>query len=276
MNYTFYKYQGAGNDFIIIDNRDNSFNTKDNNRIQLLCDRKFGIGADGLILLENSDKYDFKMLYFNADGKESTMCGNGGRCIVAFAKRMNIIQDKTIFEAIDGIHHAEIIRDLVNLQMIDVNFILENKDSFFLNTGSPHHVIFQDNIENLNVKEEGSKIRYSKTYKKDGGTNVNFVEQVDQNIFKVRTYERGVEDETLACGTGVTAVAIAAYQANITKSKHIFIHTEGGMLEVSFKKDEFEYNKVFLKGPATFVFKGDFDDELNRWMMKFKSMDNLN
>ena len=261
MKIKFYKYQGAGNDFVMIDNRENLFDKNNNNLIKKLCDRRFGIGADGLILLEKSNKYDFKMYYYNADGNESTMCGNGGRCIVAFAKKLNLIKNKATFKAIDGIHYAEIIRDLVNLQMIDVEFILENNDYLFLNTGSPHHVTFQDNIDKLNVKEEGRKIRYGKPYFKEG-TNVNFVEQIDDNVFKVRTYERGVEDETLACGTGVTAVAIAAYQANKTISNHVFLNTLGGMLEVSFEKDEYEYSKVFLKGPATFVFEGVFYYEL--------------
>jgi len=255
MDLEFYKYQGAGNDFIIINNSSNIFDKKNTQYIKQLCNRRFGIGADGLITLEKSVKYDFKMHYFNADGKESTMCGNGGRCIVAFAKKLKIIKNKTIFEAIDGIHHAEIIDNLINLQMIDVDFIVENKDFVFLNTGSPHHVSFQKEIDNLNVKEEGSKIRYGKPYGKEG-TNVNFVEQIAENIFKVRTYERGVEDETLACGTGVTAVAIAAFQANKTKSNPIYLKTLGDMLEVSFENNDNKYHHVFLKGPATFVFKG--------------------
>ena len=255
MELQFYKYQGAGNDFVMIDNRTNQFDKQNNQLINKLCDRRFGIGADGLILLENSDKFDFKMHYFNADGNESTMCGNGGRCIVAFAKKLNIIQDKTIFEAIDGIHHAAIVRDGVKLQMIDVNFILEQKDHLFLNSGSPHYVTFQENIDKLDVKDAGSKIRNSKQYKKEG-TNVNFVEQLDENVFNVRTYERGVEDETLACGTGVTAVAIAAFQANKTKNNHIYLNTLGGLLEVSFEKEDAKYHHVFLKGPATFVFEG--------------------
>jgi len=258
MELQFYKYQGAGNDFVMIDNRDNSFDKNNTKLIKHLCDRRFGIGADGLILLENATEHDFKMYYFNADGNESTMCGNGGRCIVAFAKKLNIIQNKAIFEAIDGLHHAEIIRDQINLQMIDVNFVLENKDSLFLNTGSPHHVSFQENIDAIQVKEEGSKIRYGKPYGKKG-TNVNFVEQVEDNVFKVRTYERGVEEETLACGTGVTAVAIAAFQAKKTTQKHIYLQTLGGMLEVRFENNENEYNNIFLKGPATFVFKGSFN-----------------
>lgn len=261
MELQFYKYQGAGNDFIMIDNRDNSFDKSNNKLIETLCDRKFGIGADGLILLENSDKHDFKMFYFNADGNESTMCGNGGRCIVSFAKRLNIIQNKTVFEAIDGLHNAQIIKNLVNLQMINVDFILEDTDYLFLNTGSPHHVTFEDDIDDINIKSKGSKIRYGKTYKSSGGTNVNFVEQIDNNTFKVRTYERGVEDETLSCGTGVTAVAIAAYQANKTESNHIKLQTKGGLLEVSFEKKDYEYHNVFLKGPATFVFKGVFNGE---------------
>jgi len=256
MELQFYKYQGAGNDFIMIDNRTLHFDKNNVQLINKLCDRKFGIGADGLILLENSTNYDFKMYYFNADGNESTMCGNGGRCIVAFANKLNIIQDKATFEAMDGLHYAELIRNDVKLQMMDVNFISEQKGYLFLNTGSPHHVTFQKNIDSIDVKNEGSKIRYGKLYKKEG-SNINFVEQVDHNVFKVRTYERGVEDETLACGTGVTAVAIAAYQANKTTDKHLYLQTLGGMLEVSFEEEDSNYHSIYLKGSATFVFKGE-------------------
>jgi len=255
MNTTFYKYQGTGNDFILIDNRDNSFNNQNTKQIERLCDRKFGIGADGLILLENSNKHDFKMVYFNADGNEGTMCGNGGRCIVAFAKHLKIITTKTTFEAIDGLHYATIENNLVNLQMIDVDFILEAESHLFLNTGSPHHINFEKNVANLDVKKLGKAIRYGNPYNEEG-TNVNFAEQLNENTFKVRTYERGVEDETLSCGTGVTAVAIAAFQANKTTKNNIVLQTLGGTLEVSFEKDDTQYKKVFLKGAATLVFKG--------------------
>lgn len=255
MEIHFYKYQGAGNDFIIIDNRSLIFPKNNVELVHKLCDRRFGIGADGLILLETSEKQDFSMIYFNADGKEGSLCGNGGRCIVAFAKKLNIIKSKTTFEATDGLHFAEIENDLVNLQMADVENIEIHDTHTFLNTGSPHHVNFCDTIANLNIYELGSKIRYGAPYF-EVGTNVNFVEQISDNSFRVRTYERGVEDETLACGTGVTAVAIAANKTNKTAEERIYIEVLGGNLEVSFKKEGNCYKNVFLKGPAQFVFEG--------------------
>lgn len=255
MEIQFNKYQGAGNDFIMVDSRSFVFPKNNIELIHKLCDRRFGIGADGLILLELSDKQDFTMVYFNADGKEGSMCGNGGRCIVAFAKKLHIIKNKTTFEAADGLHFAKIENDLVNLQMADVENIEIYDTHTFLNTGSPHHVSFCDAVSNLNVAEMGSKIRYGAPYFEEG-TNVNFVEQISGNSFKVRTYERGVEDETLACGTGVTAVAIAANKTNKTTEEKIYIEVLGGKLEVSFKKEGNSYKNVFLKGPAQFVFEG--------------------
>lgn len=255
MEIHFHKYQGAGNDFIMVDNRSLVFPKNNIELIHKLCDRRFGIGADGLILLEPSEKQDFTMVYFNADGKEGSMCGNGGRCIVAFAKKLDIIKNETTFEATDGLHFAKIENDLVNLQMADVENIEIYDTHTFLNTGSPHHVNFCEAISNLNVAEMGSKIRYGSPYFEEG-TNVNFVEQISGNSFKVRTYERGVEDETLACGTGVTAVAIAANKTNKTSEEKIYIEVLGGKLEVSFKKVGNSYKNVFLKGPAQFVFEG--------------------
>ena len=256
MEIHFYKYQGAGNDFIMIDNRSRVFPKKNISLIHKLCDRRFGIGADGLILLELSEKHDFTMVYFNADGREGSMCGNGGRCIVAFAKKLNMIKNKTTFEAADGLHFAEIENELVNLQMADVENIEIYDTHAFLNTGSPHHVNFCNVVENLNVREMGSKIRYGAPYFEEG-TNVNFAEQISGNSFKVRTYERGVEDETLACGTGVTAVAIAANKSNKTAEEKIYIEVLGGKLEVSFKREGNSYKNVFLEGPAQFVFEGN-------------------
>ena len=255
MEIHFHKYQGAGNDFIMVDNRSLVFPKNNIELIHKLCDRRFGIGADGLILLEPSEKQDFTMVYFNADGKEGSMCGNGGRCIVAFAKKLDIIKNETSFEATDGLHFAKIENDLVNLQMADVENIEIYDTHTFLNTGSPHHVNFCDAVSNLNVAEMGSKIRYGAPYFEEG-TNVNFVEQISGNSFKVRTYERGVEDETLACGTGVTAVAIAANKTNKTSEEKIYIEVLGGKLEVSFKKEGNSYKNIFLKGPAQFVFEG--------------------
>lgn len=255
MELHFYKYQGTGNDFIMIDNRNLSF-PKDNVKlINKLCDRRFGIGSDGLILLEPSKNQDFTMVYYNADGNEGSMCGNGGRCLVAFAKQIEVIENKTTFDAVDGLHFATIENGIVSLKMIDVDHIEITNSHSFLNTGSPHHISFCNNLENLNVKEVGSEIRYGAPYY-EAGTNVNFAEQVSENAFKVRTYERGVEDETLACGTGVTAVAIAAHKTEKTDSNKIMLEVLGGNLEVSFDNKGNSYTNVFLKGPAEFVFEG--------------------
>lgn len=255
----FYKYQGTGNDFVMIDNRELFFPKTNFSLIAHLCDRRFGIGADGLILLENDKMSDFKMLYYNADGNESSMCGNGGRCIVAFAKKLGIVNNQTTFNAIDGLHFATIdVLNHVALQMIDVNQIKINNDYTFLNTGSPHHVQLVENLNDFDVFNEGKKIRYSKLYA-DGGTNVNFVSQIDDTSFRLRTYERGVEDETLSCGTGATAVAIAMHTSGKAKNDNVKLIVEGGQLEVSFNCEENNnYKNVFLKGPATFVFEGEF------------------
>lgn len=259
MNLTFYKYQGTGNDFVMIDNRLNIFPKNNTKLIAFLCDRKFGIGADGLILLENHEKYDFKMVYYNSDGNESSMCGNGGRCLVAFAKQLNVIQDKAAFEAIDGYHYATISLDeTVSLQMKDVSAIDVRENYTFLNTGSPHHVEVVEDLVNLDIKAVGSKIRYSDLYGKEG-SNVNFVKQIGSDKFAVRTYERGVEDETLSCGTGVTAVAIAMYKENKTKANKIALQVEGGQLEVAFKEENGNFTEVFLIGPAKFVFEGKIE-----------------
>ena len=256
MNITFYKYEGTGNDFIMIDNRDHLFPKENLNLIHKLCDRHFGIGADGLILVENDSDTDFKMLYFNADGNEGTMCGNGGRCIVAFANKLGIISEKTTFNAIDGLHHASMENDLVSLQMIDIDTIEVYDKYVFTNTGSPHHVQLVDDLENYDVISKGRKIRNE--YGNEG-SNINFVAQTNENSFNVRTYERGVENETLACGTGVTAVAIAMHKTKKTNSNKINLQVLGGELEVSFEVENNHYKNVFLKGPATFVFKGKIE-----------------
>ena len=176
MLQTFYKYQGTGNDFVMIDNRQKLFDKSNTKHIAFLCGRRFGIGADGLILLENHDELDFKMVYYNADGNESTMCGNGGRCLVAFAKQLGIVSDKASFEAIDGLHFAEIQNGIVKLQMQDVKTIEKHDNHVFLNTGSPHHVQFEENIKDFDIKTKGSKIRYGAPYNADG-SNVNFVKK---------------------------------------------------------------------------------------------------
>jgi len=255
MTYTFYKYQGTGNDFILIDNRLNVFDKNNANLVAAFCDRRFGIGADGLILLENHSELDFSMVYFNSDGHTSSMCGNGGRCIVSFAKFLGIIQEQTAFMAIDGIHHARIdINGIVELQMADVPEVEVFQDHLFLDTGSPHHIQLTDGLDELDVKVEGSNIRHSQLYG-TAGSNINFVEQYKE-AFKVRTYERGVEDETLSCGTGVTAVALAMHFSGATVNREVILKTRGGQLKVRFDPLEEGYVNVWLIGEAKQVFKG--------------------
>lgn len=251
----FYKYQGTGNDFVMIDNRNLAFPKNDNDLIAKMCDRRFGIGADGLILLEKDESADFKMLYYNSDGSESTMCGNGGRCLVAFAHFLKIFEEKTVFNAIDGLHEAEINDGIVKLKMIDVQDVKQVLDDFELNTGSPHFVKFVDEVEKLDVFTEGKNIRYSETYK-EKGINVNFVSPISENEIFVRTYERGVEDETYSCGTGVTASALSYFQNN--NINELKIKTLGGNLKVYAQKATQGYENIWLEGPAEQVFKGTF------------------
>jgi diaminopimelate epimerase len=259
MQIEFYKYQGTGNDFVMIDNRSNFFPKDNIQLIARLCDRRFGIGGDGLILLENDTETDFKMVYYNSDGNQSSMCGNGGRCLVAFAKKLNVIQDNTTFIATDGLHHASVAANgIVSLQMIDVPEVKITPDYVFMNTGSPHHIQLVEDLEHYNVKENGASIRYGELYGKQG-SNINFVKKIDETTFSLRTYERGVEDETLACGTGATAVAIAMNVLGETKANSIDLNVEGGKLVVSFDEKDGKFSNVFLKGPAEFVFKGEIE-----------------
>jgi diaminopimelate epimerase len=252
----FYKYQGTGNDFIIFDNRDNAIQLS-KEKIALLCDRKFGIGADGLMLLQLIDGYDFEMIYFNADGGESTMCGNGGRCLVQFANYIGIKKDAYNFIAIDGDHEATIDdKGWVHLKMKDVNEIIKHHNEFELNTGSPHYIVETNDIKNCNVFEKGKAIRNSKKFV-EKGINVNFVEQISNCKIYVRTYERGVENETLSCGTGVTAAAII-YAHNEKGFNSVDIITLGGNLRVEFDKiEDTTFENVWLCGPANLVFEGN-------------------
>ena len=252
---TFYKYQGTGNDFVMVDNRQLVISKDNQSLINSLCNRRFGVGGDGLILLENSTITDLKMVYFNADGNEGTMCGNGGRCIVAFAKFLKIIGGSTTFEAIDGLHTATISGDVVSLQMQDVTTVEEKKGSVFLDTGSPHHVQFEEHIADIDIKTIGRNIR-NEVYGAEG-SNVNFVKKINDTMYRLRTYERGVEDETLACGTGATAVAIAMNYLSETTASDIKINVEGGELQVSFDVKDGSYTNVFLTGKAVQVFKGE-------------------
>lgn len=255
MNLKFYKYQGTGNDFVMIDNRDLSFPNQNIKLIANLCDRKFGIGADGLILLQNHPNADFEMVYYNADGSTSTMCGNGGRCIVAFAKYLNIVDVETTFMASDGLHYAKIDQNNIALQMINVDNVAVNENYTYLYTGSPHHIIVSENVSIINVKETGSIIRYSDLYGK-AGCNINFVEKFNENSFNLRTYERGVEDETLSCGTGATAAAIAMFHNGLASQKSININVLGGKLKIEFQVENKIYTNVFLIGEALQVFSG--------------------
>lgn len=253
-----YKYHGNGNDFIMIDNRSQYFK-KATNTIAFLCNRHFGIGADGLILIETSDAYDFRMIYYNADGEEGTMCGNGGRCAVAFAHQLGIIKNNTSFIAIDGEHKAELLHSddevLIRLKMKDVNKIQHLSNDYFIDTGSPHHICFLDQrLDDLDIDNEGRKIRWSKQYQSIGGVNVNFVEEKPGHIY-VRTFERGVEAETLSCGTGVTAASLAFADKYQLKKSQINIETKGGKFTLTFEKRDHIYQDIYLCGPAKKVFK---------------------
>jgi diaminopimelate epimerase len=250
----FNKYQGTGNDFIIIDNRNSIFNPDNSALIKKLCDRRFGIGADGLILINNKPGFDFEMVYFNADGFIGTMCGNGGRCTADFALKSGIAEKKLRFSAADGIHYAESQGEWIRLKMNDVNEIRSVAGNYFINTGSPHYIIFTNELSNFDVFNEGRKIRQSKDFQ-PGGTNVNFVEPESNGIF-VRTFERGVEDETLSCGTGVTASAIASVLSGHFVSSPVNVRTRGGNLNVEFDVNGTQISEIWLSGPATFVYEG--------------------
>lgn len=264
MTLPFYKYQGTGNDFILIDNRAKALlERKDTAYIRTLCDRRFGIGADGLILLQNKEGYDFEMVYFNADGAESSMCGNGGRCITAFARYLGIVTDKATFLAIDGPHEA-ILRDdyWVELKMTDVPQVLMEDEHFELDTGSPHYVTFVEDVDDIDVFNNGQAIRYSQKYRKEG-INVNFVEKTKEGIF-VLTYERGVEAETLSCGTGVTAAAIAYHLDRPDGSRlRVPIQTKGGQLEVRIEPIGDGFQNIWLCGPTEVVFQGQVSKVLS-------------
>lgn len=251
MLINFFKYQGTGNDFIMIDNQGKSF-PHDITLVSKLCNRRTGIGADGLILIEPHETLDFEMVYFNADGSQS-MCGNGSRCAVNFSKFLGIIDDKTDFLTINGAYHATISDGIVHLNMPDQEAPEQHDDHYFLNNGSPHHIIFVDNAETTTVVEKGASIRYSEQYNPDG-TNVNFVEIQNEHKVFVRTYERGVEDETLSCGTGITASCLASADKGVLSP--IAVQSKGGNLEVRFQKSANTFTNIWLIGPAEQVFSG--------------------
>ncbi len=258
MKVPFYKYQGTGNDFIMIDNRDEKFSGLTEAQIQKICQRRFGVGADGLILLENSVEHDFKMVYFNSDGRQSSMCGNGGRCILQFVHDLGMTQENYAFTAIDGLHHGVVDRDEVCLEMKNVEGVelFENGD-LFLDTGSPHHIVFRDTLPGDEFIKSAKEIRHNKRYDAQG-VNVNFVKASGKQL-EMRTFERGVENETLSCGTGVTAAAISAYHSGNISGNIINVKTAGGNLQVKFKANGSGYSDIWLIGPATRVFEGEID-----------------
>lgn len=264
MKVKFEKYEGAGNDFIIIDNREARF-APSPELINMLCDRRFGIGADGFMLLEKDPAAEFRMRYFNADGPEATMCGNGGRCIALFAHNLGIGGKTLHFVASDGEHTAEIVaaeahKGTISLRMGDVGNVATALDGSFVDTGSPHYVEFTDDVDSVDVQGKGRALRYDDAFA-PAGTNVNFVQAIKDNYLKIRTYERGVEDETYACGTGVTAAAIVANAKLSGDVSEFSVEARGGMLGVKFTREGGSYKNIFLTGPARRVFSGEFDTE---------------
>ena len=253
----FNKYQGTGNDFIVIDNRDKKFNREDLALVKKLCDRRFGIGGDGLMLLQMAQGYDFEMVYYNSDGNESSMCGNGGRCIVEYARTLGLVKTKAFFLASDGEHEAVVNTGYISLKMNNVSRVELGAKYAYLNTGSPHYVEFVNNVERYDVFGRGQIIRYNDRFKEEG-TNVNFIEKQLNTLF-VRTYERGVEAETYSCGTGVTAAAlVAALKSVSTTESFCDIKTLGGELKVKFTRHpDNSFTDIWLEGPATFVYKGE-------------------
>lgn len=266
MKIHFHKYQATGNDFVLIDNRNlkRKFSSEE---VQQICSRKFGIGADGLILIEEADKVDFEMIYYNSDGSQS-LCGNGCRAAVNFSKSLDIIDMQANFRAFDGLHEASIRNEIIRLKMSNVKGIQNLGNDFYMNTGSPHYIQFVSDLPAINVVERGRAIRVQEAFK-PGGTNVNFVELRPNNTLDVRTYERGVEDETLSCGTGVTAAALAAFYKGYTSPVNVIV--PGGSLTVEFKikkpdgsesltdQAQEEFFDIFLIGPAKMVFEGDLE-----------------
>ena len=258
MKIDFWKYQGTGNDFIMLDGRDKNYKDLSSEKIQYLCHRRFGIGADGLIVLENSTDCDFVMRYFNADGNLSSMCGNGGRCITRFANDLGIVMERYRFMAVDGIHESYLKDNRVFLKMSDVAGVEELEGgSFFVDTGSPHYIQLEEEIPTGSIIEKARVIRYSDKYKSDG-VNVNFV-SLEGDILSMRTYERGVEDETLSCGTGVTAAVLAAHKAGIIPGGTTKVSTPGGLLELRHVFNDEGFSDIWLIGPAQMVFQGQIE-----------------
>ncbi len=263
MKLDFWKYQGAGNDFIMLDNRTGTASKLTTEQIRFLCNRHFGIGADGLIMLENSPNSDFFMRYFNSDGRESTMCGNGGRCIVMLAYHLGIIGESTLFSAIDGLHEATIVSDsFVKLKMSNAQIPVQIfPNHYMIDTGSPHLVVFTDDVSTINVNLLGTELRYNKEISPHG-VNVNFC-QIENQTILIRTYERGVENETLACGTGSVAAAITSVVTKKINAIPVEVIAKGGRLQVSFEPTNNMITNIYLSGEARKVFYGEIDFDPN-------------
>jgi len=255
MNWNFAKYQGTGNDFILIDDRRKEF-PENEQIIARICNRKFGIGSDGLMLIREA-KEDFEMVFFNPDGSRS-LCGNGSRCAVRFARKIGLAAEKGIFKTTDGEHLYRVEGDEIGIQMHNISRIDEIAGYTFLNTGSPHVIEEKESVDDLDIRQLAKPIRYNKAFEDMGGTNVNFVEVLSTDGLKVRTFERGVEDETLSCGTGVTAAALATVDKRDIKSP-VEIYTKGGKLFIFFEKRDGQYENIWLQGPAQFVYSGTID-----------------
>ena len=263
MNIPFFKYQGTGNDFILVDNRSKAFSNLSQEEIERICDRRFSIGADGLMMLNQKDGYDFEMKYYNSDGKPGSMCGNGGRCMVRFAYDLGIHKESYHFLASDGQHEAEIETgsNIVNLKMRDVQGYKEENGHFIVDTGSPHYIKFVKDVMGVDVVKEGSEIRNSEPYAKEG-INVNFVQSKGDDEIIVRTYERGVEDETYSCGTGVTASALVCHH-NEVGYNDVTVDTKGGKLVVKYDRSyDNMYTNIWLCGPAEKSFEGKVEVKL--------------
>ncbi len=257
MKIKFTKYQATGNDFIFINGFETSLHLTQA-QIQLLCDRHFGIGSDGLIILRPDEQTDFFMDFYNPDGSIAGFCGNGGRASVIFAAHLGIIDKQTLFRARDGKHRAQITgEDTVKLEMTQVCGIKQHGKEYYLNTGTHHVVIFTENLDQMDIIPTAKEIRYSPRYAPDG-TNVNFVEILDKNLIKIRTYEKGVEAETLSCGTGTVASALASAEIK-NLSSPIEVLTRGGKLKVYFEQNNGCFKEVFLQGQANKVFTGEIE-----------------
>lgn len=255
----FYKYQGCGNDFIMIDNRDDGFQQDKVAFAKKWCDRRFGVGSDGLIFLESHAHYDFRMDFYNPDGSQS-FCGNGSRCTMAFAKKVGAITDQAVFEAIDGEHDAKFTQAGVSVKMADIQGVDRIGEDYFLHTGSPHYISYETEAESRDIVVYGRSIRYADRFREEG-TNVNLVKEINDREIGVLTYERGVEDETFACGTGATACGLSFGWKHQLSSGPVLVKVKGGDLVIHFERNGEQFSNIWLEGPADFVYKGEIDDD---------------